>query len=344
MKKKLLSILIATTLVASLTTGCGNKSTETNSQTVETTDEAATTDDKSDLDDESVEETSTKDVSYYTEHIEEILPSSEIMSVKMVSTTASNTEGTDDFKMEILMENIDTGSLFNFSMGTGEMSMLTVGDDVYASYADGENTISGKVTLKEGETTDDVKDQAGSNDFTFTKIIDNLVSVDSVESLDNENVITATFKDLAADENNNENITITDDIDTDDIATDNTDTDNTDTENDNEEDNTSDVETDTETEVRDIQVKIYVDAKTDEFHKLTFTVEDEGTTGDCEMYIAKELSKTIDDFGTDEISSDDVAGMMISLIFGDISTGDGNEIDFSDVNSGITEETTDSVE
>lgn len=116
MKKKLLSVLIATTLVASLTTGCGNKSTETNSQTVETTDEAVTadevedTDNKSDLDDESIEETSTKDVNYYTEHIGEILPSSEIMSVKMVSTTASNTEGTDDFKMEILMENIDTGS------------------------------------------------------------------------------------------------------------------------------------------------------------------------------------------------------------------------------------------
>lgn len=210
--------------------------------------------------------------------------------------------------------------------------MLTVGEDVYASYIDGENTISGKVALKEGETTDDVKDQAGSNDFTFTKIVDNLVSVDSVESLDNENIITATFKDLAADknnnENNNENITITD----------NTDTDN------NEEDNTSDVETDTETEVSDIQVKIYVDAETDEFHKLAFKIEGEGETADYEMYIAKELSKTIDDFGTDEISSIDVTGMIVSLLFGAISIDDENVIDFSDVNSDTTEETTDSVE
>lgn len=332
MKKKLLSILIATTLVASLTTGCGNK---VDNPTAETATEEGTTEDTTESTEETeeivetVDETSTKDVDYYTEHINDILPSSEIMSVKMISTT-SDTESADDFKMEILMENIDDSSLFTFSIGPGEMSMLTVADDVYASYDDGTTKVSGKIVLKDGETTEDVQNQAGSNDFTFTKIVNNFVSVDSVESSDNENIITATFKDLATDENNSsEDITITDDIDTTDV---------------DEEDNTSDVEVNTENEAKDIQVKIYVDAETDEFHKLTFTIEDEEVTADCEMYIAKELSKTADDFGNDEISSEDVAGMMLGLIFGAMGKIEGNEIDFSDSNIDTPEVITDSVE
>lgn len=203
MKKKLLSVLIATTLVASLTTGCGNKSTETNSQTAETTDKAATdeaatdeaegTDTKSDLTEEIVEETSIKDVNYYTEHIEEILPSYEKLSIKLASTITSDIEGTDDLKLEMLMENTDSDSLYHIKIGTGEVSMLAVGDDLYASYTDGENKLSGKVTLKEGETTNDVTDQADLTEDMF-RVLDNLVSIDSVESLDNENIITATFK------------------------------------------------------------------------------------------------------------------------------------------------------